>query len=62
MSGSAELPICKQLSGYCTCGHSAAAHGSKGFICAVCPCREFEPPKDTFESEAKLFIQAELIQ
>lgn len=42
MSGMAELPIHQQLEGYCACGHSAAAHGSNGFICAVCPCRKFK--------------------
>lgn len=42
MSGMAELPIHKRLTGYCVCGHSADAHGSNGIICAVCICKKFE--------------------
>lgn len=27
--------------GMCICGHSGAAHGSKGMICAACSCKQF---------------------
>lgn len=46
MSGSAELPLHKRITGYCVCGHSAEAHGSNGFICCACPCKKFEPREE----------------
>jgi len=26
----------------CVCGHTFAAHGSRGLICAACKCKEFK--------------------
>lgn len=34
--------------GKCLCGHSGAAHGSNGLICAACECKKF---RETFDPE-----------
>jgi hypothetical protein len=34
--------ISNSREGYCTCGHTGAAHGSNGFICCACDCKKFE--------------------
>lgn len=33
-------------SAMCECGHSFAAHGSKGMICAGCRCVQFKQKED----------------
>ena len=41
MSEEAPYRIANHPDGFCVCGHSAAAHGSNGYICAACDCLKF---------------------
>lgn len=46
MSGMAEVPIHEKIIGRCVCGHSHAAHGTRGKICCACNCLEFSVHPD----------------
>lgn len=42
----------------CACGHSIAAHGSSGKICAGCYCREFTAKvSDDLDAIDKLLVE-----
>lgn len=39
-------------SAYCECGHPMAAHGTNGYICCRCDCKQFSPyEKQTYQNQ-----------